>query len=103
MRILPEPIKFEWDEGNIDKNLTRHGVTHKEAEEVFDNEPKFIFEDEKHSYKEIRYGLFGQSDKGRKLSIVFTIRNDKLRIITARDMSKRERRDYEEIKKNTSI
>jgi len=103
IKILPEPISFEWDKGNIDKNLKKHNVSDKEAEQVFNDESKFIFEDEEHSDKEIRYALFGRSDKKRKLSIVFTIRHNKLRIITARDMSKKERRDYEEIKKNTNI
>lgn len=103
IRILPEPVTFEWDKGNIDKNLRKHNISDKEAEQVFNDESNFIFEDEKHSGKEMRYGLFGQSGKRRKISIVFTVRHDKVRIITARDMSKRERRSYEEIKKNTSI
>ena len=103
IKILPEPISFEWDKDNIDKNLKKHNVSDKEAEQLFSDESKFIFEDEEHSDREIRYALFGQSDKGRKLSIVFAIRHLKLRIISARDMSKKERRDYEEIKKNTNI
>lgn len=52
MKILPKPLKFEWDKGNIDKNLVKHNVTDREAEEIFDNEPKFIFEDERHSLLE---------------------------------------------------
>ena len=103
IKILSEPIEFEWDKGNIDKNLKKHNVADKEAEEVFKNEPKFIFEDEKHSGTELRHALFGQSNKGRKVSVVFTMRNNKIRIITTRDMSKKERRDYKEIKKNTKI
>lgn len=102
IKILPNPVAFEWNKGNIDKNLKKHNMSDKEAEQVFNNESKFIFEDEKHSGKEMRYGLFGRSGK-RKISIVFTVRHDKVRIITARDMSKRERRSYEKIKKNTSI
>ena len=86
---------FEWDRGNFDKNYQRHKITNKEAEEVFDNESKFIFEDIKHSKTEKRYGIFGQSKNGKLLSIVFTIRNNKIRIITARNMSKKERRSYE--------
>ena len=100
MIILPKPVAFEWDKGNIDKNLIKHNITNKESEEVFDNEPKFIFEDPKHSQKEERYGLFGYTNLGRKLSIAFTIRGNKVRIITARDMSKRERRAYEKQVKN---
>lgn len=98
MRILPEPVSFEWDKGNIDKNLKKHGVTFKEAEEVFKDELKFIFEDEKHSTdREKRYGLFGRTNKSKLLSIVFTIRKDKVRIITARNISKKERRAYFEL------
>lgn len=100
MRILPEPVSFQWDKGNIDKNLNKHGVMDKEAEEVFNNEPKFIFGDPKHSQKEERFGLFGYTNLGRKLSIAFTIRGDKVRIITARDMGKKERRAYEQQIKN---
>lgn len=102
MKILPKPIAFEWDRGNTDKNLLKHNVTNKEAAEIFSNEQKFLFRDERHSQGEERYGIFGQTDKGRKLSVVFTVRKDKVRIITARDMSKKERQAYEEtIKVNT--
>lgn len=104
MKILPEPITFEWDKGNIDKNLVKHTVANREAEEVFENNLKFIFRDEKHSQREERYGLLGATDTGRKLSVVFTIKKDKVRIITARDMSKKERSAYEEkIKTYTKV
>lgn len=96
MKILPDPISFLWDKGNIDKNLKRHKVTNKEAEEVFANKSKFIFEDVRHSLSEKRYMLWGVTDQSRKLSIFFTLRNDRVRIISARDMNKRERRAYEE-------
>lgn len=103
MKILPAPISFLWDKGNLDKNLKKHNVTNKEAEETFENKPRFIFEDEKHSVNEKRYGLFGQTDRGRLLSIVYTMRKDEIRIITARDMSIRERRSYEKIKANSQV
>jgi uncharacterized protein len=103
MRILPDPLCFEWDEGNIEKSHLKHKVTFKEAEEVFINKPRFLFEDRKHSTKEIRYGMFGTTNLGRKLSVVFTVRIEKVRIITARDMSKKERGAYEKIKENSSI
>lgn len=102
MKILPDPIVFEWDKGNIDKNFIKHNVTDKESEEVFENEPKFIFEDEEHSLTESRYMIWGVTDKGRKLSVFFTLRGEKVRIISARDMHKKERRKYEEeIQNNT--
>lgn len=94
--ILPEPIAFEWDKGNIDKNLKKHKISNKEAEEIFENDPKFIFKDEKHSQLESRYGIFGQTNRARKLSVVFVIRKNRIRIITARRMSRKERSTYEE-------
>ncbi len=103
MRVLSAPIIFKWDKGNLGKNFVKHNVTDKEAEEVFVKEPKFIFKDETHSQKEERYGLLGVTDTGRKLSIVFTIREDKVRIITARNMSKKERGKYEKIKAHTQV
>jgi len=103
VKIIPEPIRFEWDKGNRDKSLKKHEVANKESEQTFENKPRFIFEDPKHSLREQRYGLFGQTDKGRLLSIVFTIREEKIRIITARDISRKERSSYEKIKANTKI
>lgn len=101
MKILPEPVVFEWDKGNAGKNL-KHSVTDKEAEEIFENSPKFILEDEKHSLTEIRYMVWGTTDKGRRLSVFLTLRREKVRVISARDMHKKERRAYEEkIQKNT--
>ncbi len=96
MRILPEPLLFEWDKGNVNKNLTKHKVTNQEAEEVFSSEPIFLFEDEKHSLlSEKRYMIWGETKNSRKLAIIFTIRESSVRIISARDMNKKERRNYE--------
>lgn len=104
MKILPEPATFEWDAGNIDKNFIRHKVSSREAEEIFENVPRFIFKDESHSQNEERYGIFGKTNEGRMLSIVFTLRNNNIRIITARDMSKKERSVYEQkIKTNPKV
>lgn len=104
MKILPKPLIFEWDEGNIDKNLVKHNVTNKESEQVFLNEPNFIFEDEKHSTVEKRRMIWGVTNTGRKLSAIFTIRGRKIRIISARDMNRKERRKYEEkIKTYTEV
>lgn len=103
MNMLPEPLTFEWDEGNIKKNFVKHNVNNKEAEEAITNKPTFLFVDEGHAEKEKRYGLYGKTDNGRRLSIVFTIRREKIRIISARDMSRRERRAYETIEKNSNI
>ena len=93
---LPKPIEFEWDQGNINKNL-KHGVTDKESEEVFFNKPLKIFKDTKHSEVENRLVAYGISNSDRKLAIVFTLRESKIRIISARDQNKKERNTYEKI------
>lgn len=104
MKILPEPITFNWDKGNIDKNEKKHRVSRKEIEEPFQNQPIYIFEDEKHTTNsEKRRGIYGFTNNGRLLSLVFTLRNNCVRIITARDMSKKERSSYEKIKIDTKI
>lgn len=92
----PKPVAFEWDEGNIDKNLIKHDVTNREAEEIFGNKPLKIFPDLKHLGKEERFLAYGVTNQNRKLSIVFTLRKEKIRIISARDQNKKERRIYEE-------
>lgn len=96
MKILPEPVVFEWDKGNFDKNLISHNVTNKEAEEVFGNKP-LVSEDIKHSTIEKRFQALGKTDKGRLLFISFTIRNEKVRVISARDMNKKEVKTHEEV------
>jgi uncharacterized DUF497 family protein len=87
---------FEWDEGNRDKNWINHQVSNTECEEVFFNLPLLLRPDLTHSTTEVRYFVLGQTNMGRNLFIVFTIRNDKIRIISARDMSKKERTAYGE-------
>lgn len=95
MTILPNPFSFEWDKGNSDKNLKKHNVTNQEAEEVFSNEPLVVLEDIKHSRQETRFQALGVTSKRRKLFLSFTVRKNKMRIISARDMSKKEEVVYE--------
>lgn len=92
---------FEWDEGNRDKNWNKHGVLLKECEEVFFNKPFKIAEDPKRSQREKRYSILGKTDQERFLSIVFTIRKEMIRVISARNQSRKERRQYEEAEKTT--
>jgi len=104
MRLLSQPLTFDWDDGNSEKNATKHNVSNKEAEEVFDAQYKFIFTDPLHSRYESRYMIWGVSNNDRKLAIFFTIRKNKVRVISARDMSKQERSEYaKKIKKNTNV
>ncbi len=93
---LDKLVGFDWDEGNKQKNWERHEVDYKECEEVFFNKPLLISEDTKHSSQEKRYHVLGRSDAGRTLFLVFTIRNNKVRIISGRDQSRKERRIYEQ-------
>lgn len=103
MKILPDPVSFIWDKGNIDKNLKKHGIANKEAENIFENKPIFISKDINHSLKnEKRFQALGKTDNDRLLFISFTVRSDKVRIISARDMSKKEGRVYEDKTKTNS-
>lgn len=103
MIILDDEIVFDWNEANRNKNMLKHRVFTQEAEEAFKNKPVITFKDEKHSTdKEIRYGLLGKTSAERKLSIAFTTRGQKVRVIMARDQSKKERKIYEEKSKNNS-
>lgn len=104
MRILPEPLTFEWDKGNIQKNVDKHWVGVQESEEVFSNEPFIITEDTKHSTDdEQRFKALGQTKVNRKLFVSFTIRVNKIRVISIRDMSRREEAIYEAIEKNSRV
>ncbi len=84
------PMGFDWDKGNLDKNKISHGVDYQEVEQVFFNEPTKIFKDAIHSEMEERFVAFGVTDAGRKLTIVFTIRKGKIRVISARDRNRKE-------------
>jgi hypothetical protein len=86
---------FEWDAGNADKNWSLHAVTNAECEQPFFNRPVVTARDPKHSGKEARYALLGQTNGGRLLSVVYTVRGTLVRVISARDMSRQERRAYE--------
>lgn len=86
---------FEWDKGNEQKNV-KHGVAPAEAEQVFLNEPLVVLDDRKQSDTEQRFHALGQTGDGRLLHITFTIRGSRIRVISARDMHRRERAIYEQ-------
>ena len=88
---------FEWDDKNRDKNWEKHEVAAGECEEVFFNLPLLLQSDDAHSQKEPRYYVLGHTIADRRLFIAFTVREDKIRVISARDMSKKERSIYEQI------
>mgnify|MGYP001563235571 CR=1 FL=1 len=89
MSLLWEVECFEWDDGNSEKNL--HRATNEECEEVFQDPQKRLVEDADHSLKEeSRYILLGRTQEGKQLFIVFTVRDKKIRIISAREMHQKE-------------
>jgi uncharacterized DUF497 family protein len=85
---------FQWDEANSAKNWTRHQVSHTEAEQVFLNRPVVVTEARPGA--EARWFAFGRTDANRLLTVVFTIRGPLLRAISARPMSRLERKRYDQ-------
>ena len=94
--FFPAIEGFEWDEGNASKSWSRHEINQTEAEQVFLNRPVVIIGDAAHSRTEARYFSFGRTDAGRLLTVVFTVRERRIRVISARPMSRKERREYGE-------
>ena len=86
---------FEWDSGNKEKNKKKHRVDYRECEEVFLNKPLLIFQDTGHSKIETRYRALGITNDKRKLFLSFTVRSHHVRIISARDQNRQERKTYE--------
>ena len=94
---------FEWDKGNAQKNWQRHRVVFTECEEIFLHGP-IILPNPEHSVSEPRYCAFGRTAQGRLLTVVFTMRKNRVRVISARDMSRKERRFYaKEIQKHPEV
>lgn len=88
---------FDRDDGNARKN-EKHDVSAAESEQVFFNAPLLLLADEKHSIRESRFHALGKTDEGRQLHIAFTLREAgrKIRVISARDMHRKERAIYEQ-------
>jgi uncharacterized DUF497 family protein len=97
MADFSKVIGFDWDEGNARKN-ERHGVSQAEAEQVFFNFPLLVLADPKHSEAESRFHALGHTHDGRRLHLTFTLRNEErlIRVISARDMHRKERVIYEQ-------
>lgn len=93
---------FDWDEGNSRKNAEKHDVGQSEAEQIFFNEPLLVLKDSKHSQNEARYHALGETDDARLLHITFTLRDSGtlIRVISARDMHRKERMIYEQSQKD---
>jgi uncharacterized DUF497 family protein len=97
---IPEDLAqctgFQGDVGNADKNWDLHQVSQGKCEQVFFNRPLLVAPDIEHSRREPHYAALGQTNTARRLALVFTIRETLIRVISARDMSRRERRIYEQ-------
>jgi len=96
MLDLSRFVGFEWDEGNREKSVAKHGIGNVDAEQVFSNEPVLIVKDEAHSVDEARYHALGVSNAGLLLQVTFTLRQDEtlIRIISVRRMNRIERLRY---------
>jgi hypothetical protein len=95
---------FDRDSGNARKSTHKHAVNQAEAEQAFFNEPLLIIADLRHSQSEERYHALGRTELGRLLHLTFTLRDDqtKIRVISARPMSRRERQIYAQATQETS-
>ncbi len=89
-------VGFDWDKANVHKSHDKHDVSAAESEQVFFNQPLMVVEDVQHSQAELRFHAFGVTDANRRLHITFTFRAEAtlIRVISARDMSLRERKWY---------
>jgi uncharacterized DUF497 family protein len=94
MQVFSRFRGFDWDDANREKNWLRHKVTWQECEEVFFNQPLYVYPDQRHSLTEERFYALGKTNGSRFLFVVFTRRKTRIRIISARDMRKKERRVY---------
>jgi uncharacterized protein len=90
-------VGFDWDVGNERKSADKHMVSQAEAEQAFFNQPLLVLEDDRHSLIENRFHALGRTNDGSRLHITFTLRRESslVRVISARDMSARERTVYE--------
>ena len=89
-------MEFEWDRNKAEKNLKKHGITFPEAATVFGDLLAITFDDPDHSVDEVRLLTFGTTKMGKRIIVSHTERYGKMRIISARSMTKQERKIYEE-------
>lgn len=95
-------VGFDWDDANIEKNWERHRVSPEDAEDIFFHDPFILGADAAHSKREKRYFALGQTGRGRRLFAAFTVRRKLIRIISVRDMNRRELEAYDRYEKSDS-
>ncbi len=88
-------LEFEWDKDKAKTNLNKHGVTFEEASSIFGDPLALTIPDPQHSVEEDRFVTLGESHRNRLLVVVYTDREDKIRIISARVATRQERKNYE--------
>jgi uncharacterized DUF497 family protein len=96
-------LKFDWDDGNITKNESKHNLKWQIIEEIFLNKPLMVVVDIKHSNHECRCNALGFTNENEKLFVAFTKRANQIRVISARPMNKKERKIYANFKNNSNI
>ncbi|MCG8365719.1 MAG: BrnT family toxin [Pseudanabaenales cyanobacterium] len=89
-------MQFGWNDDKAASNLSKHGVSFEEAKTVFDDPLYVDFYDPDHSENENRYLIVGESDRGRLLIVSYTERGNSIRLISAREVTRNERKAYEE-------
>lgn len=104
MKTTFHQVAFEWDDSNMSKNWEKHKVKYTESEEIFLNNPVIVeLEKSKILFHEDRKAAYGATDNSRLIFIAFTVRNNKIRVISARDMSRKEGEFYEKTKKAAGL
>ena len=95
---LEQIVGFDWDEGNSRKSADKHDVSQAEAEGIFFNDPLILAEDLRHSHGQPRFNALGKTGQNRLLHVTFTLRQNgtMIRVISARDMHRKERKFYEQ-------
>ena len=89
-------MEFEWDPEKAAGNWRKHDVSFEEAATVFGDPLAMTYLDPDHSEEEDRFLTFGHSQQGRLLVVSHTDREDRMRIISARQLTRRERKQYEQ-------
>ena len=102
MEQISQARGFDWDESNVIKIWEKHSVSQSECEQIFFNEPLVVADDVMHSDVEQRYYVLGATNQGRTLFLVFTMRGDLIRVFTAREINRKERRLYQDAKEEGS-
>ncbi|MDF7825619.1 BrnT family toxin [Pontiellaceae bacterium B12227] len=92
--ILADCSGFMWDDGNDTKSWDKHEVSRTECEQIFFNQPLIVKRDSMHAEREARYYVLGRTDFNRLLFAAFAVRDNQIRVISARDMSEHEKARY---------